>query len=325
MKKIYWICMLLGITLQACSEKESTLDLSMEKFTMDAVGNPVVVEVTTNGEPWQVVGKTDWVIVNRDDNKMEISALTNPYRKTRNMILNIATADRVARIHITQEGSLREVGELYPDDQNPIGMIYLLTDGGAHGKVVSLKEYVNLPGGGAWSPNGSSSTVDTNQSMTDGRANTITMINKFSYTTSTGKFALEVNTPGFWWLYATMNNNDIDGPWYIPAAYELDELYYALTGNSYIAPATTPSNIHAANPFISHDFVLRDRLDHIMASNGGSAITYSYATNVFYFSSTSYTTKTQVWSVKFSEGIGSIGLSMKGLASGWRMRAIMTF
>lgn len=314
MRNIYtYLVFMCGMLLYACSEDEVALELSLNEVYLDAAGRETEILVTTDEPTWQVVGNTGWIIVDRDSCRLKVSAASNPTRSERKLKLIIKAGDKLFWLPVTQAGSSRAVGELYPDTQNPVGMIYSVLDGGKHGKVVSLDEYVWGEDGvfGMWGTN--NQVNDNARSFTDGKSNTRNMI-----VTHKDESSFRIGYRVFSWVYEK-NNENIDGEWYIPAAYELDELYYTLTGNLYVEPSSVGTSI-SQNPVVYHDFATRDRFDYILKGCGGTPFTYG---NYNYWSSTEYS-PTAAWAVSFRDGGGSIGTLIKRSAA-WHARAILEF
>lgn len=107
------------------------------------------------------------------------------------------------------------VGDLYPDETTPIGVVYSISNEGVNGKVVSLDETA-----GQWSKKiETTNATDT----TNGRKNMATIMGD-SFTLS--------DYPAFKWCHekngGTVTYTDnAKGVWYLPAKDELEALYEA--------------------------------------------------------------------------------------------------
>lgn len=314
MRNIY-VVLICGILFGACSDNETVLELSLDEVQLDAAGTECEIVVDTDESAWQVVGNTGWIIVNRDSCHLKVSAASNPTRAERSLKLIVKAGDKLIWLPVTQAGSSRAVGELYPDAKNPVGMIYLLLEGGKHGKVVSLDEFVWGDDAiyGTWGK--SNQGNEGARSFTDGKSNTRYMIETYKDESN-----FMSNYRVFSWV-SEKNGEDLNGAWYIPAAFELDELYYILTGNLYTLPVDVNiSTSSYLNPVVYHDFSTKDHFDYILKSCGGTPFSYgSYK----YWSSTEYS-PTAAWCVNFSDGAGSIGTSTKNIVA-WHVRAILEF
>ena len=89
---------------------------------------------------------------------------SNQVRSERNAKIVIVADNKYVRINVSQAASTRAVGEPYPDETNPIGIIYKVLDGGKHGKILSFDEF-----NGKWGLNSNTGI----RSLEDGKSNKI--------------------------------------------------------------------------------------------------------------------------------------------------------
>lgn len=108
------------------------------------------------------------------------------------------------------------IGDLYPDAINPVGVVYSISDGGAHGKVISLNVGNNL----AWSLESKLLSATS----PDGAVNMATIQNESNW---------ETNYPVFKWCvdYTMFNGKH----WYLPSKEEL----MAIVSNDNLAIVNT--------------------------------------------------------------------------------------
>lgn len=115
------------------------------------------------------------------------------------------------------------IGDYWPTDENPEGIVFSVSDGGLHGKIISLKEQKVQ-----WGPEKSEKGADIaymREEPEDGRLVTQQMIEHYK---DNADFATVY--PGFEWIYNTMNEGDIEGPWYVPSRPEIGEFAAAISG-----------------------------------------------------------------------------------------------
>jgi hypothetical protein len=113
------------------------------------------------------------------------------------------------------------VGDVYPLVGEPVGVVYEVSDGGLHGRVVSLDQQTPV----RWGNNDideQAAGVTGIRNSSDGYQGTFNLINKRKdepdFSTMYG---------GFYWIYQK-NNYDVNGIWYMPAIDELKTLYNVL-------------------------------------------------------------------------------------------------
>jgi hypothetical protein len=120
------------------------------------------------------------------------------------------------------------IGDYWPDSDNPEGIVFWVKPGslGTQGKVVGLGEtYVTKWG---LDIDEQAAGVAGIRSVTDGATATKSMIAKYK---SSGMF--DADYPAFYYIYNTVNGNDDNGVWYLPARDELKMLYAGYSGKVY--------------------------------------------------------------------------------------------
>ena len=195
-----------GLLPLACSDDHegSVLKLSQTEIALSAAGERHQIQVETDELLWQLSGKSDWVILERDSCFLRVSADNNPTREVRSASFAVVAGKEHVSLQITQQGSVRAVGEYYPDATNPVGVIYSLSDGGNHGKVISFDEITGFCG----------PTEEANlgaRDLFDGKSNTQAMLNAHK-----DKPDFQSAYSVFWWLLNEKNGGDVNGGWYIP-------------------------------------------------------------------------------------------------------------
>jgi hypothetical protein len=260
-----------GLLCFACSEdlEESVLNLSVTDIHLDASGTEQKIAVETNEVLWQISGNPNWINIKKDSCFLIISADNNPTREPRSAKLAVVAGNKHVRIEVSQAEGLRALGELYPDAANPVGIIFKLTDGGKHGKVIGFTETIATFG-----PRGETNMEA--RDLSNGKKNTLAILNARK-----DQPDFQTNYPAFYWLLNEVNGGDVNGQWYIPAYHELVEMHAVVTGNKYAIPATVPS----LNPAFIHNSTVRDFYQNLFVTSGGTPFTF---TNTVHFSSTEY-------------------------------------
>ena len=301
------LVVILGLFLVSCNDDDnSSLYLSVREINLNAGGTQQSVTVQTNTPIWHFSKGAAWVIVERDEDILRIGATANPTRNSRSANVVITSNGQYERIVITQAGSSRAVGEPYPDAANPIGIIYKMIDG-EHGKVFSLNEAYC-----AWaSVRGANETI---RGFHDGKGNTRYIINTYG-----GDPDFETLYPAFAWIL-DKNEGDPAGKWYIPAHYEMVEMYHVLTGNAYTIPATPPTSTGGIN--LTHDFKTREQFNFCITTYGG--IPFTYEETYYYLTSTEHN-DSNVRAVSFTAGYSFGSTNSKTSATDSAVRAILEF
>ena len=304
-KIIYWgFVLVFGLFAVACSDDDGTmLEVSTEQIALDASGTEFRLEVQTNSRLWSATSTVDWIMTERDSIYLVIKATSNPTKQPRSGKLYLVADDQYVRLLVSQEGSIRELGDPYPDAENPIGIIWKMTDGGKHGKILALDSDTLR-----WAGSGVSVAHSSGCRTTSGLANTKFMIEKYM-----NEERFDTLYPAFHYIHTVKNKGDIDGGWYLPSYDELWELYYTLCGKVY-------TSLPAATAYIRHDLEVRERFNYWLQQAGGVPVLYDDG----YWSSTEHS-NTNAKAVLFKNG-GSWGNSyFSGKNITYRVRAIKDF
>jgi hypothetical protein len=305
-KLLQWGFLLVcGLMAMACSDDEGTvLEVPTDQIELDASGTEYRLEVSTNSRLWSATSTADWIMTERDSIYLVIKATSNPTKQPRSGKLYLVADDQYVRLWISQEGSIRELGDPYPNAENPIGIIWKMTDGGKHGKILALDDTLFR-----WAGRGISITHSPGaRSNTDGLANTKYMIETYQ-----NEERFDTLYPVFHYIHNVKNKGDINGGWYIPAYNELTELYYTLCGKVY---TTQPS----ATAGIRHDLEVRERFNYWMQQAGGTPVLYDDG----YWSSSEYS-NTNSKATLFKNGSSWGNSYFSGKNSLYYVRAVKEF
>lgn len=120
-------------------------------------------------------------------------------------------------------GKTYAIGDYWPDEENAEGIVFSISDGGLHGKVISIYEK-----NAKWGPQISEAQAGVagmREEPEDGKLITKSLIEKYK---DTDTFATDY--PCFEWIYNTMNKGDINGPWYAPVRQEVAEWAVVMSG-----------------------------------------------------------------------------------------------
>ena len=126
--------------------------------------------------------------------------------------------------------NLYRVMDYWPNEDDPEGIVYAVTENGLHGRMISL----NLEGRGRWGsagPNGTEGFIERTNGVpsmsVNGDGLTITR-ELVSLRKDQSNFATDYVL--FNWLYETANGGNLDGGWYAPSREELKELCLVMSG-----------------------------------------------------------------------------------------------
>ena len=144
-------------------------------------------------------------------------------KTTGNKTFAASSLVRFPVLDYTYEGVLYAVGDYWPSEEDAEGIVFWVSDGGRHGKVISPEEIKAV-----WGPQISEAKAGVEGMRVnpeDARLITKSMIAKYK---DTETFAADY--PCFEWIYNTMNKGDIDGPWYAPSRKEVSQWAAAMSG-----------------------------------------------------------------------------------------------
>ena len=118
------------------------------------------------------------------------------------------------------------VGDVYPKEGTPTGIVYEISNGGKNGKVVSLQEKQ-----ARWGDNTKDESADGVLLIRDADNGKDATKNLIAKRKNAANFANDYTV--FYWLYNSLNGADENGAWYVPSKNELKELYAAISGLTY--------------------------------------------------------------------------------------------
>lgn len=128
---------------------QPSLVLSTDRVTLNEAGDEVIVKVSTNAKMWGTTlpeSEDKWCTVTPDftNNQIKISATpAEAGSRSVELIVDIPQTDVKVKLTIMQS-KYYKVGDLYVVNGEPLGLVYEISDGGAHGKVVALKAHRDL-------------------------------------------------------------------------------------------------------------------------------------------------------------------------------------
>lgn len=126
-----------------------SLALSADRVTLNEAGDEVIVKVSTNAKMWGTTlpeSEDKWCTVTPDftNNQIKISATpAEAGSRSVELIVEIPQTDVKVKLTIVQS-KYYKVGDLYVVNGETLGLVYEISDGGAHGKVVALKAHRDL-------------------------------------------------------------------------------------------------------------------------------------------------------------------------------------
>lgn len=127
-----------------------SLVLSSDRITLDEQGSEVIVNVTTNAELWGCTlpegEEQKWCKVTPDyaNNQIKISAdPAEAGSRSVELTVEIPQTDVQVKLTIVQS-KFYKVGDVFVVNGEKLGIVYEVSDGGAHGKVFALKAHRDL-------------------------------------------------------------------------------------------------------------------------------------------------------------------------------------
>lgn len=142
-------------------------------------------------------------------------------------------ASTVVRLPVVAyQRNLYQIADYWPNDTAPVGIVFSVSEGGLHGKMLSLTEQA-----GNWGAKISEATAGVagmRVEPEDSRLVTRSLIEKYK-----DEAAFADDYKEFHWIYNTLNNGNLDGEWYAPSRPELAELCVAMSGLDWAEVKTT--------------------------------------------------------------------------------------
>lgn len=159
-----------------------------------------------------------------------------------------------------------QIGDLYPDDENPVGIVFEISDMGKHGKIVSLTEIQNRWGAiKSEYDDGIFNAKDEDCGWLMTKA--LTKKRMYDNNWSSDYFIFDK-------LLDEFNDGNSDGDWYCPAIIELRVLYAAMSGLNY---DDIKENWQYSEPMPNNENYTDKRISFSdkIVSAGGTAFTFT--------------------------------------------------
>lgn len=189
-----------------------------------------------------------------------------------------------------------KVGDVYPHEGTPLGIVFEVSNNGKNGKVVSLIESSDR--WGAWPKDESSDGIVGIRDVDSGMQGTRSIIKIRS---AAGNFASDYSI--FKWVYETMNLNVWDGQWYIPSKNELKSLYAAFSGLTYADVETSWIDGGAMPNYDQQQYLdARTAFNLKITNAGGTELTQTGR----YWTSTEYDAS-KAWFIRFNTSVLEYG------------------
>ena len=205
------LCLLLLFSAMAivvgCKDKDR-ISIDVTSKEVSGYGDTVVVHVKSN-VLWYVTSDKLWAttsfVSSKGDDILHIAIAVNSTGQKDEAMITFKAGEASAKLVIYRNETtikVYKVGDLYPDKENPIGMVYEIIHPGMHGKMISLNEADSL----AWGSPASTNATDIN----DGYMNFLT-IRRINSTLD--------EFPAFAWC----DRHNVNGQmmWYLPSLNEL--------------------------------------------------------------------------------------------------------
>ncbi len=194
-----------------------------EDNSTHSIGGDVVIKVLTN-KPWsvEVSSDSDWCTTEvSQDNQLDtlvITAVTTLNDDAqRDAVVRVQVEDKYVEVNISQPVCVYyEIGDLFPNSQEPIGVVASTTHNGASGVVLALEEWTR---GYSLLYEVWDAEILEAGSYEDGLAN----MGAAWANAKTGNY---LNYPAFDYIHdmnpkGQVYSSGLYGVWYLPAAYEM--------------------------------------------------------------------------------------------------------
>ena len=193
--------------LTACKEKES-IAIDVTSKEVSGYGDTVVVQVKSN-TTWTVISDKPWatpsLVSSKGDETVYIVIAPNATGVRNEATVTFKIDEASAKLTIYREAAsviAYKIGDLYPNAENPIGMVYEIVGMGIQGKIISFDEIKSIAWGSGISP-----TQATDMDYGAMNFQTVKILNK-----TLDQF------PAFAWCESHSKNGRV---WYLPACNEL--------------------------------------------------------------------------------------------------------
>jgi len=146
-----WLFSVITI-LVGCKEKDS-IKIDIASKEVSGYGDTVFVQVQSNTS-WYATSDKMWAtpfpISSKENETVKIAIAPNSTGVKDKAVVSFKTSEAVAKLTIYRgESSIiaYKIGAFYPNDVNPIGIVFEITGQGTHGKIISLDEEQDIAWG----------------------------------------------------------------------------------------------------------------------------------------------------------------------------------
>lgn len=270
MKKILTL-MILAVAVASCGKDDTTVNVtsvSIDKITIDLnVGEDETLTATV--APENAGNKTvDWSSFSPEVATVDPAGKVTAIAAGTTTITATSQDGGKTSTCLVTVTAVYAVGDYYPNDTNPVGVVFRAKTSEISGLVVSLDEAERV-----WSSEGVPAGAT---SATNGLTNRTAVQSITNW---------QIKYPAFSWIYLK-NNSNLTGPWYLPARGELVTLYAVFNGSS----STTANN------------TARTAFNTKLTSAGGTAINGADGPNDWYWSSTDTVAGGNAYEFSFFKG-----------------------